>query len=48
MVVVVNARKRAVTVYRSLSQITVLGANDTLDGADVVPGWQLPIAQLFV
>lgn len=48
MVIVVNARTRAVTVYRSLSQISVLGANDTLHGADVVPGWQLPIAQLFV
>jgi Uma2 family endonuclease len=47
MVVVVNARKRAVTVYRSLSQITVLGPNDTLDGVDGVPGWRLPIAQLF-
>ena len=47
MVVVVNARKRAVTVYRSPSQIAVLGPTDILDGADVVPGWQLPIAQLF-
>ena len=47
MVVVVNARKRAVTVYRSLSQVAVLGINDVLEGGDVVPGWQLPISELF-
>src|SRR6266851_3686598 len=34
MVVVVNPRKRAVTVYRSLTDIVVLTENETLDGGD--------------
>jgi Uma2 family endonuclease len=47
MVVVVTPRKRAVTVYRSLSDVKVLGEADVLDGADVVPGWRLPVKDLF-
>jgi len=47
MVVVVNPRKRAVTVYRSLSDISVLKESDFLDGADVVPGWRYPLSNLF-
>jgi Uma2 family endonuclease len=47
MVVVVNPRKRAVTVYRSLSDIVVLTNHDILDGGDVVPGWKLPLSDLF-
>ncbi len=47
MVMIVNPRKRAVTVYRSLTAIITLIGNDTLDGQDVVPGWTLPIQQLF-
>ena len=47
MVVVVTPRKRAVTVYRSLSDVKVLGETDVLDGADVVPGWRLPAKDLF-
>jgi len=43
MVVVVNPRKRAVTVYRSLTDIVVLTENDTLDGGDVVPGWTMAV-----
>jgi Uma2 family endonuclease len=48
MVLVVNPRKRIVTVYRSLTMIAVLTENDQLDGADVVPGWILPVAEIFV
>jgi Uma2 family endonuclease len=47
MVVVLNPRQQTVTVYRSLSDITILTKSDTLDGNDVVPGWTLPIADLF-
>lgn len=47
MVIVVNPRKRAVTVYRSLSDISVLYEQDTLDGFDVVPGWRMPVKELF-
>lgn len=38
---------RTVTVYRSTEDIRILSESDTIDGADVVPGWKLPIAKLF-
>lgn len=47
MVVVVNPRTESVTVYRSLSDVTILTNNDTLDGQDIVPGWTLAIEDLF-
>src|SRR5215210_2856382 len=47
MVVVLDGRKRAVTAYRSLADITVLTEEDTLDGADVVPGWRIAVRDLF-
>lgn len=47
MVVVVNPRKRAVTVYRSLTDIVVLTEDDILDGADVVPGWTMAVKDIF-
>ncbi len=47
MVVVVNPRQRTVTLYRSRADIVILTRNDVLDGQDVVPGWSLPIQELF-
>ena len=47
MVVVVNPRQQTVTVYRSRSEIAILTAGDTIDGSDVVPGWTLPVQDLF-
>src|SRR5262249_60417067 len=47
MVILVMPRKRTVTVYRSLTNIIVLTEHDTLDGNDVVPGWKLPVRELF-
>ncbi|MFL5805887.1 MAG: Uma2 family endonuclease [Roseiflexaceae bacterium] len=47
MVVVVNPRKRTVTMYQSLTRITVLREQDILDGNDVVPGWILAVAAIF-
>ena len=46
MVVVVNPRDRTVRVYTPVSVIT-LTESDTLDGGDVVPGWRLPVADIF-
>ncbi len=48
MVVVVNPSRRAATVYRSLDEVRLLTEGDVLDGADVVPGWTLPLRELFV
>jgi Uma2 family endonuclease len=48
MVLVVNPRRRSVTVYRSLADIIVLTQNDALDGGDVMPGWIMPVKDIFV
>lgn len=46
LVVVVNPRRRTVTGYQA-SVYTILHENDTLNGDEVVPGWQLPVAAIF-
>lgn len=48
MVVVVNPARRAATVYRSRDDIVLLTEGDVLDGGGVVPGWTLPLRELFV
>lgn len=47
MVLVADPEQRTVTVYRSLDNIRILTEGGTVDGADVVPGWSLPIAEIF-
>jgi Uma2 family endonuclease len=44
---VVSPKLHTVTVYRSLKDIVVLTENDTLDGGDVIPGFQIPVAEIF-
>jgi Uma2 family endonuclease len=38
---------RTMTVYKSPATYTVHGESDTLDGGDILPGFSLPLAQLF-
>jgi len=47
MVLAVDPERRTVTVYRSLENIRMLTENDVIDGADVVPGWKLPVTDVF-
>lgn len=49
MVLVADPARRTVTVYRSRKDIRVLTAEagDAVDGADVVPGWRLDVAEIF-
>ncbi len=47
MVLVVDPRRRTVTVYRTLTDITILTEDSDLDGADVVPGWTMSVSDLF-
>jgi len=47
LVIVIDPRQRSATAYRSPTAIRVLGASDVLDGADVVPGWAIPVADIF-
>jgi Uma2 family endonuclease len=44
---VVEPETKTVTVYRSRSQIVVLGVADQLSGEDVVPGFNLSVAEVF-
>jgi Uma2 family endonuclease len=47
MVWVVSPKLHTVTVYRSLTDIVTLTEKDTLVGGDVVPGFQIRIAEIF-
>jgi hypothetical protein len=48
MVWVVNPRRRTVTVYPTPRGGTILGADDELDGQEVVPGFRCRVASLFL
>jgi Uma2 family endonuclease len=44
---VIDPRLQTVTIYRSLTDITVMTVAETLDGGDVVPGFCCPVGELF-
>ncbi|MCI0529162.1 MAG: Uma2 family endonuclease [Nitrospira sp.] len=48
MVIVINPRNHAVTVYYSRTHIILLTEEDALDGGEVIPGWTIPVRNLFV
>jgi Uma2 family endonuclease len=47
MVIVVNPAARSATIFRSRSEIVVLTEEEAIDGLDVVPGWTLPVREIF-
>ena len=47
MVIVINVHNKSVMVHHSLKQATMLTAGDTVDGGDVLPGWSMPVADIF-
>jgi Uma2 family endonuclease len=47
MVLVAEPQRKVVTVYRSRQDIRILTEDEAVDGADVVPGWRLPVAEIF-
>jgi Uma2 family endonuclease len=47
MVVVVNPRNRTLKVYRTRTDVAVLTVDDSFDGGDIVPGFQLPVRRIF-
>jgi len=47
MVWVADPRLRQVYVYRSLTQLERLTADDVLSGGEVLPGFSVPVAELF-
>ena len=46
MVIVVDTEKRTATVHIPTAT-THLGIDDVIDGGDVVPGWKLPLREIF-
>jgi Uma2 family endonuclease len=44
---VVDPKTRTVTVYRSSGDAVVLKTTDTLTGGDLLPGLELPVANIF-
>jgi Uma2 family endonuclease len=44
---VVRPRRRQVTVYTPDGLIRILGEEDVLDGGDVLPGFSLPVVDVF-
>ena len=47
MVLIVNPRGRTVTVRRSEREALILSEEETIQGGEVVPGWTLPVADVF-
>ncbi|HEX8391641.1 MAG TPA: Uma2 family endonuclease [Longimicrobium sp.] len=47
MVLVVDPENRTVTVHRSGLDVVELAEADVIDGDDVVPGWRLPVRDIF-
>ena len=47
MVVTLNPQTRTATVYRSLDNIKMIRDEGVLEGADIVPGWILPLTEIF-
>jgi Uma2 family endonuclease len=47
LVWIVDPDARTVTVHRAATEPIVLTANESLDGGDVLPGFSLPLAELF-
>lgn len=43
----VSPKMHTVTVYSSRTNILTLTEKDTLDGGEVVPGFRIPVAQIF-
>ena len=47
MVIQAYPQTRSVAVYRSASEVRLLGPDDTFDGADVVPGFRCLVRDFF-
>jgi Uma2 family endonuclease len=46
-VVLVDPQRRTAALYRSRTDIRILGPDDALEIPDVVPGWSLRVGELF-
>ena len=47
VVIVANPRNKTVAIHRSTADAITLTEADTLEVPDLIPGWQLPVADIF-
>ncbi len=47
LVWIIDPRKKTVRVHTAIDRSTLLREGETLDGGDVLPGFQLPLARIF-
>jgi Uma2 family endonuclease len=45
---IVDPRRRVVSVYRSMTDVTRLSEDDELEGGEVVPGFRCKVSEIFV
>ena len=45
---VIDPKRRSVSVYRPMTDVTRLSESDELDGGDVVPGFRCKVSEIFV
>ena len=43
----INPRRKSITIFRNDNSITALRTTDTLSGEDVIPGFSLPVTEVF-
>jgi Uma2 family endonuclease len=48
VVLIVDPEERSVSTYRSMTDVREFKENDTLTIEDVLPGFSVPVAELFV
>ena len=46
-VITVNPRNRTVGIHRPHAEVVVLNEGDILEVQDVVPGWRMPVSEIF-
>ena len=46
-VITVNPRNRTVGIHRPQADVVVLNEDDVLEVQDVVPGWRMPVSEIF-
>ena len=46
-VIIVNPRRQTVNLHLSPTDVTTLTESDTLESDDIVPGWRMPVKDIF-
>jgi Uma2 family endonuclease len=47
-VIIINPKKRSLAIYKPSRLVTLLSEADVLELTDLIPGWSLPVRELFI